>query len=270
MLADQSACPFRAFARHRLGAEALEAPEPGLDAMRRGQLLHALMAGVWRTLKSSSFLSSDLKPVIEKSAAEAVASLDLEGPFAALETQRLVRLAGEWLEVERGRSPFDVVHIEQKRSLGIGGLELSGRIDRMDRLEDGSHAIIDYKTGSRVTASDWAGERPDDPQLPLYAVTAPEAVSALAFAKLRAGDMKFSGFSLKEKEIPGVKQAKSWGGLVATWKAGLESLASGFAAGDARVDPKKGLATCRNCDLQPLCRVHERLNALDESKEDQE
>ena len=270
VLADQSACPFRAFARHRLGAEALEAPEPGLDAMRRGQLLHALMAGVWRTLKSSSFLSSDLKPVIEKSAAEAVASLDLEGPFAALETQRLVRLAGEWLEVERGRSPFDVVHIEQKRSLGIGGLELSGRIDRMDRLEDGSHAIIDYKTGSRVTASDWAGERPDDPQLPLYAVTAPEAVSALAFAKLRAGDMKFSGFSLKEKEIPGVKQAKSWGGLVATWKAELESLASGFAAGDARVDPKKGLATCRNCDLQPLCRVHERLNALDESKEDQE
>ena len=32
-------------------------------------------------------------------------------------------------------------------------------------------------------------------------------------------------------------------------------------AGDARVDPKRALQTCRQCDLQPLCRVHERLDA---------
>ena len=29
-------------------------------------------------------------------------------------------------------------------------------------------------------------------------------------------------------------------------------------------DPKQLLATCRNCDLQPLCRVHERLGTLAE------
>ncbi len=266
VLADQAACPFRAFARHRLGAEALDAPEPGLDAMQRGQLLHAMMAKIWIELKSSAALSSDLKKLIEKSATAAVSELGLEGQFAALEKQRLVRLAGDWLELERGRAPFEVIQVEQKRTLEVGGLALSGRIDRMDRLQNGSFALIDYKTGSRATPNDWMGARPEEPQLPLYVVTAKENVSAVAFAKLRAGDMKFAGFSLQENEIPGVKPAKSWSGLIQYWKAELESLAAGFAAGDARVDPKKALQTCRNCDLQPLCRVHERLSALAESE----
>jgi len=43
ILADQAACPFRAFARHRLAAEALEEPVEGLDARARGLLLHTLM-----------------------------------------------------------------------------------------------------------------------------------------------------------------------------------------------------------------------------------
>ncbi len=94
-------------------------------------------------------------------------------------------------------------------------------------------------------------------------------MSAVAFAKLKTGDMKFSGFSLNEKEIPGVRTAKSWGGLMATWTRELESLAAGFAQGDAKVDPKDGFATCRYCDLQPLCRVHERLNALDEDEDEE-
>jgi len=268
VLADQSACPFRAFARWRLGAEALESPESGPDAIDRGMLLHALMAGIWREARTVEGLNGGL---IFRSARKAVQDLQLEGRFAELEVQRLVRLAGEWLDVERARKPFEVLHTEQKRALTIGGLELSGRIDRMDRLADGSHALIDYKTGSRVTSNDWIGPRPDDPQLPLYAVTAAEEISALAFAKLRAGDMKFAGFSLNEKEIPGVKAAKSWSGLIDGWKKELDSLAGGFASGEAAVDPKYGLKTCRNCDLHPLCRVHEKIggDADDEAGDDE-
>ena len=268
VLADQAACPFRAFARHRLGAEGLEAPQEGLDAMQRGQLLHSLMAGIWGELKSSAGLSSNLESLIRKSASAAVADLGLEGRFAELETQRLIRLAGEWLEVERARKPFEVIHIEEKRALEAGGLAFGGRIDRMDRLEDGTHALIDYKSG-RATKSSWLGERPDEPQLPLYAVTAPESVSVVAFARLQPGAMKYSGFSEKEKAIPGVTGAKSWSGLMQYWKTEIQNLASGFAQGEARVDPKDGFATCRYCDLQPLCRVHERLGALEEEEGDE-
>jgi hypothetical protein len=105
--------------------------------------------------------------------------------------------------------------------------------------------------------------------LPLYAVTSEEEVAAVAFAKLRPGDMKFMGFSKEEKAIPGVKPAKAWKPLLKMWREEAESLASGFASGEALVDPKRGLQTCRYCDLQTLCRVFEKQNVLVETEGDE-
>ncbi len=270
VLTDQSACPFRAFARHRLGARALEAPEAGPDALDRGRLLHELMKEIWTELKGSSALSGDLSPIIERSAARAVKELGLEGRFAALERERLAKLARDWLEVEKKRGKFEVAALEERRSLAIGTLELSGRIDRMDRLPDGTHALIDYKTSRNLTPRQWMGERPEDPQLPLYALSARENVTAVAFAKLRAGDMRYMGYSREEGALAGLTRYDSWQALLAGWKKELEALAQGFSSGDARVDPRDGLKTCRHCDLHTLCRVHERLSALAEEGEDGE
>ena len=90
--------------------------------------------------------------------------------------------------------------------------------------------------------------------------------------------MQFNGIARDEGLIPGVKpiggqlaraarQYGSWDALLAGWKRELEALGRGFASGDARVDPKQKLKTCRCCDVQPFCRIYERLNspfALDE------
>ena len=38
----------------------------------------------------------------------------------------------------------------------------------------------------------------------------------------------------------------------------LASLVAQFSSGDARVSPKYGAATCRNCHLASLCRISER------------
>ncbi len=238
----------------------------GLDARARGLLLHSLMKELWTELKGSAGLAGDVGPAIEKAAKRAVAEAKLEEPFAELERTRLAKLAWEWLEVERGRAPFTVAAMEEKRKLKVAGLELNGRIDRMDALESGGHALIDYKTG-KPTPNDWMGERPDDPQLPLYALNAKEPISAVVFAKLRTGEMRYMGFSDREDLVPGVKAAKDWKALLEGWKKELEALGAGFAAGDARVDPKELLNTCRYCDLQPLCRVYERVNALGEGEE---
>jgi probable DNA repair protein len=270
VLANQAACPFRAFARHRLRAEALEEPAPGPDAMERGQLLHSLMAHLWKLLGSSAALEGDVGPQVERAARAAVAGLGLEGRLGQLEVARLGKLAREWLELERARPQFTVAAVEKKVELAVGGLQMQGRIDRLDRLLEGemrgTHAVIDYKTGARVTPKDWEGERPDDPQLPLYAIALPLPVSATAFAKLRAGDMKFTGFSEAKGAIPGVQAAHDWAAMTAGWKAALEALAGEFKAGAAGVSPKRGLQTCRHCDLQTLCRVHERLSALEEEE----
>jgi probable DNA repair protein len=284
VLADQSACPFRAFARHRLGAEALEAPAAGLEDLERGTLLHALMAGVWGELKCKATLYSlapaDLDSAIARAAAGAVARLRerrpgaLEGRFAELARARLVRLARDWLELEKGRGDFEVVAREDQRTLTAGGLEFSGRIDRMDRLGDRNaaavHLLIDYKTGRQLSPRAWMGERPAEPQLPLYAVNAPEKVAAVAFAKVRRGEMRFMGYSREPDAVPGLTRYDNWEDLIAGWKKELDALARGFASGAAQVDPKEGLKTCRQCDLQPLCRVHERISALQADAESED
>jgi probable DNA repair protein len=260
VLADQSACPFRAFARHRLGARELERPTAVLDTRGRGSLLHVLMAEIWKEVKGSEGLNADLSVVIARSAKKAVQELKIEGRFAELEIERLAKLAREWLELERLREPFEVIQIEEKKEFRVGALSLQGRIDRLDRLADGSNAVIDYKSGEHVTANEWEGPRPIEPQMTIYATGIAEPVGAVAFAKLKAGDLRFSGFSRTKGVMPKVKEAEHWPSLLKGWKAENERLAGQFAAGDARVDPKKLASTCRRCDLQPLCRVHERLS----------
>jgi probable DNA repair protein len=261
ILSDQSACPFRAFAHHRLRAEKLEAPPEGLDASDRGKLLHALMASVWTQIRTSKDLEKDLSSVIEEAASIAVKELKLEGRFAELERARLVRLAREWFDqVERKRPPFEVVSVEEQRKIKAGPLELDARIDRMDKIQ-GGYVLIDYKTG-KPTPAKWKTPRPDEPQVPLYAVSAKEDISAVAFGKLMPGGMRLMGFSRDAKALPSVKKYDEWKKLFDDWRGEIDSLATAFAAGEARVDPKNELQTCRYCDLQTLCRVYEKVNPL--------
>ncbi|HET7197916.1 MAG TPA: PD-(D/E)XK nuclease family protein [Burkholderiales bacterium] len=270
VLADQAACPFRAFARWRLGADALEEPAPGPDARERGKLLHVLMKEIWGELRGSEALESDCSKAIARAAAVAAKELGLEERFAGLERERLAKLAREWLEVESRREPFEVSSLEEKRTLTVAGLELQSRIDRMDRLRAGGHVLIDYKTGNVGNPRQWHGPRPDDPQLPLYAVAAPEELAAVVFAKLKAGEMRFMGYSRAPNLIPnvGVNPVAPWPKLLEEWRRDTAALAEAFTRGEAGVDPKEGLKTCRLCDLQTLCRVYEKFAGFSEGEDE--
>ena len=139
---------------------------------------------------------------------------------------------------------------------------------RVDVLEDGARAVIDYKTGSPRLAQ-WFGERPDEPQLPLYSLTQ-EPVAAVLFAQLRKEESRFLGIARRDGIAPEVEAFDatreaaafgSWEALFAEWRRVLDALGAAFRAGDARVDPKDGERTCEYCDLKPLCRIHERAQA---------
>jgi len=225
------------------------------------------MREIWSQLKNKASLDKELKPVIARAADAAVKELGLEGRFAELERVRLARVAAEWLDIERGREDFEIAFLEHPRTVAVAGLEFSSRIDRMDRLARGGFILIDYKTG-RATPKQWEGPRPEDPQLPLYTVAAEEELAAVAFAKLKPGDMKFMGFARAEKLLPGVKLYRDWPSLLAQWRQDADALGASFAAGEAGVDPKNDLKTCRQCALQTLCRVYEKINALEESPEE--
>jgi RecB family exonuclease len=265
-----------------LRAEGLEATEPGLGAAERGQLLHMVMARVWRQLGSHAALAAmgreALAVLVADAARIAVATLRserpgrLDGPFAALERERLAQVALDWLAIDLSRAPFAVVLREDELAIEAGGLAFRGRVDRVDRFADGGLAVIDYKTGSPRVAG-WLGERPDDPQLPLYALAAGEEVTAVAFACLKAGKLGFAGLAREEGLLPGVKTvelhrtaaklAASWSELIEGWRHATAALAMQFARGEAAVDPKRPPATCRDCDLSALCRVRERPGVLD-------
>jgi probable DNA repair protein len=275
ILTDQAACPFRAYALHRLDAQSPEAPHAGLDAMERGILVHGVLASAWGEIKTKTRLDAigeaELDALLARAAEEAVARVrrqrpaTLSGRFAEVEKGRLARLARAWLEMEREArgDDFSVVAVEDKRSMVVGPLTLRGKLDRVDELDDGRRIVIDYKSRAEATSA-WLGERPDAPQLPLYLVATEPDASAIAFAQVRAGDMKFAALAADETLLPVAKSLPdiAWGAQVAAWRAVLTQLATQFAAGEAAVQPKYPQKTCRNCNAQLLCRIHERLGAL--------
>ena len=145
------------------------------------------------------------------------------------------------------------------------------RLDRLDRLADGTHALIDYKSGAAKVGA-WLGPRPDEPQLPLYFQTAAQIISVLAFARVKRGPrgkvFGFEGVSAADNLLPDVgpietkygmekKGYISWDVLTAEWEESLNVLATNFIHGDARVDPKNGSLTCAQCDLHSVCRISE-------------
>jgi probable DNA repair protein len=283
LLKDQAACPFRAFAVRRLAARAIDAPHAGLDAMERGTLVHRVLEAVWRKLGSKRALdelaAGDLETLVARAADEAIAAqrarrpTTLRGRFAAIERNRLVGLARAWLEVERARDDFTVLP-EDERRIVVGALALDVRLDRVDETAAGERIVIDYKTSIAVLTS-ILRPRPEEPQLPLYATAAEPGAAAAAFAQIRPGDMKFVGLAQEEGLLPRVttpERSKArdvqtdWPAQVAFWRGEVERLAHEFAAGRADVAPRNGPATCRQCDVQPFCRIHERRGALTEDE----
>ncbi|MCY3711864.1 MAG: PD-(D/E)XK nuclease family protein [Gemmatimonadetes bacterium] len=277
----QAACPFKAFAELRLGARALEEPEPGLNALDRGRLLHRVLERVWGRLKSHGHLLE----VTEKGLADLIRGhvepevrRILGGRFgrnarlAEIEQARLVRIIGEWMGLERQRKPFMVVDQEEIRTVEVGGIEVQIRVDRVDRLEDGKLVILDYKTGDCGPA-DWAGARPDEPQLPIYAVTTETAVAAVMFARLRTGDLAFRGLAESPDIAPGVRVPERQPPIsqtISDWRAVLNELGRGFREGRAHVDPKDPVKTCRYCELPSLCRISQGTVELEEAEEQED
>ncbi len=280
IIKNQSHCPFKAFAVHRLGARALDEPEPGLSAVKRGSLLHAALKYFWEEAGDSERLKEMKEggrlPAFAAGIADrALKEVDLPRPFSArfldIERERLISVLTEWSEKELARGEFKVRKVEALEEMDIGGLRIRGRIDRVDELPGGGAAIIDYKSGGKASANDWLSRRPRDPQLLVYSTTG--RYDAVSFARLVPGDCRFVGLSKDDKTLSGIKAydngklkdgfegADDWDKLMGLWKDIVHSLAGDFLSGLAAVDPalppEDRNGPCAYCGLHPLCRVVE-------------
>ncbi|MGA7541028.1 MAG: PD-(D/E)XK nuclease family protein [Steroidobacteraceae bacterium] len=275
----QNQCPFRAYAELRLGSQQLGVPEPGVAPDARGKLLHAALQRLWDRLGDSHALSAlpapALDELIDTCLQEATATLDAAGedsiprPALARECRRTARLIGKLLEIERGRAPFRVQRTEYSSRVQLAGQELRLRIDRLDALASGGLAILDYKSGRRVSP-DWYGDRPSHPQLLAYLAAVGDEVVAMATVNVTAREVRFDGIAVTEELLPrlaGVQAAAgqsqgAWQSRVQEWRGLVQRLAGAFAAGEATVDPKPG--ACDFCHVASVCRVGDSLVAVDD------
>jgi ATP-dependent helicase/nuclease subunit B len=267
----QNMCAFRAYSELRLGSSELGVPEPGVAPEERGQLLHAALHILWRELRDSATLAAHAEPtldiLIERSVAEAADAIlgqatdNARPPLFVRECRRTIRLIKRLCALELTREPFRVQDTEFEKTLTVSGAQMNVRIDRLDTLESGGRAILDYKSGRRTTA-DWYGERPSHPQLLAYLAAVGGDVMAMATVNVTAREVRFDGIASSGQLLPKVRGVEppvgnaagdAWEVRRTQWLACIERLADSFLAGRAVVDPKPN--ACDWCHAVSVCRV---------------
>ncbi len=136
--------PYAFYARRMLMVSPLDTVDADPSAAWRGTAVHAVLRDWWRLDRGD--------PGQLRSRAEAL-FVDTHPMLRALWRPRVLE-AIDWIAQEvatmAGRTILDV---ERPGTLVLGGVELRGTFDRVDRLEDGSLAIVDYKTGKPPSAA---------------------------------------------------------------------------------------------------------------------
>ena len=128
--------PYQFYARSILRLDEKDALDAEPSPAWQGTLAHAILEE-WHNRKGAL---TDL-------AAKHLAEMDAHPLTRALWEPRLMA-ALEWIanEVE-GDPSREIVLVEEKAKHIFKGVEVTGTADRIDRLGDGTFAIVDYKTG---------------------------------------------------------------------------------------------------------------------------
>ncbi|AFL87676.1 putative DNA repair protein [Terriglobus roseus DSM 18391] len=279
VLTAQAQCGFRAFAEGRLFVRELETIDAGLSPRDRGEQVHTALQAFWDTVKTQAELirisrkdatgdrkrDALLQSCIEK-AFEKTPANQWDAAYLQVQRERLFKLLSSWLDVEAQRPPFTVLHTELKvPGAQVGPLRVDMRVDRIDRVgseEEGTGAtvLIDYKTGV-AERKDWIGDRLEAPQLPVYAIAGGiDDVRGIAFGSVRVqkDGMKFDEMAERAGMIGPATRTKrdlSFDERMEEWRRDLQRLAEAYANGEAAVDPKDHLITCKHCASRPICRL---------------
>jgi hypothetical protein len=150
------------------------------------------------------------------------------------------------------RQEFQILSVEESVRLLRHGVDLDLRVDRIDRLADGTLLIIDYKTGAVKTLLSKDGD-PKELQLVVYASAIDAEVGGLVLINVdsRAIIYKGAGGSVDWDRLP----TELWPMRLAGWKKIVDNALAQLAAGDVRLNTAQTALESRR--LNVLSRVEE-------------
>ncbi|ETO92617.1 PD-(D/E)XK nuclease family protein [Legionella oakridgensis] len=264
LLANQAKCPFRAFSMHRLHAKAGLKLSLGPDAKERGQILHKIMEKIWQLIGSQqqllqltqSEMDACITQVIQTTLPAMMDYRRYSFPMLLqdMEQERLQQLVKACLDWEKQRPPFKIAALEQMFTIQLADLDFHVRVDRIDQVGD-KKWVIDYKS-SLPPKHPWKEERPQEPQLLLYALLDNE-INALLFIQLKNRKLTCHGLSEEPITVHGIQELKKeerWSVLQQQWHQQLTALANEFRLGDCSIQPMHE-TLCQQCDFPSLCRI---------------
>lgn len=141
--------------------------------------------------------------------------------------------------------------IAQEKAFALhcdNGVELTGRMDQINRLAPGEVEIIDYKTGKPKSES----QAQKDLQLSIYALAAREL--------LDLDPVRLVYYNLQDNRCVAASRDQ---GQLQQVRATLQEIASDIRAGE--FPPRPGFV-CKNCEYSPLCPTQE--SRLADERED--
>ena len=134
--------PYQFYASAILQLASLDALDADPSAAWRGTAVHAILEQ-WHAIDAPP---GELVPIAER----ALARMSAHPLMRALWQPRLID-ALLWIEqelVEDRKKGRTVLAFERWGAMTVRGVRIKGRADRIDRLADGTLAIVDYKTGT--------------------------------------------------------------------------------------------------------------------------
>ncbi|WP_188055472.1 double-strand break repair protein AddB [Sphingosinithalassobacter sp. CS137] len=139
--------PYAFYARRMLRLMPLDAVDADPSAAWRGTAIHAVLQK-W-------FEEDGCAPDRLRDRARAMLADARTHPMMRALWQPRLMEAVDWIAAELARKEAEgrrVLAVERAGSIDFAGVELRGTFDRVDRMADGSLAIIDYKTGKPPSA----------------------------------------------------------------------------------------------------------------------
>ncbi|PZT87207.1 MAG: double-strand break repair protein AddB [Citromicrobium sp.] len=139
--------PYQFFAQKIMGLSDLDALDADPNPLWQGNIAHEILER-WHIARKDD-PAARIAPIMEHVLDEENADPLVRGLW-----QPRLQRALEWIEeTVSSYSDREVVAVEAKGSMHFDDVFVHGRADRIDRLADGTLAIVDYKTGKPPSAA---------------------------------------------------------------------------------------------------------------------